>query len=255
MKLGLLKKVTVRLTVSIAMFIGVGINAAHAGIPVIDSSNLTQNVMTALQTAQQYAQQIQQYQTQLQQYETQIKNSVAPAAYLWDAANSTITKITSLVNQVNNLHSSQLDSYLSNFQNASFYSSSPCFKATGCSGTTYNQMVQNGLSASATTKQANDQLLKTLDQQQSQLQTDAANLSSMQNNATTAVGQMSAIQSANQLASATNNNLLQLRALILAQQQAAAAKSAADLDKQAKQDAASAYVHTATFTASPSVSY
>jgi P-type conjugative transfer protein TrbJ len=162
-----------------------------------------------------------------------------------------------VVNQVQNLRNSNgaLDAYLNNFQNASFYSNSPCFKATGCSGSTYNAMVQSGISASTTTKQANDSLLRTLDQQQAQLQADSANLQQLQSGATSAVGQMSAIQSANQLASATNNNLLQLRALLIAQQQAAAAKQAAELDKQAQQDAASAYVHTATFTASPAVSY
>jgi P-type conjugative transfer protein TrbJ len=252
MKFGLLRNLAAKLTLAFSLFAGFGVNVAHAGIPVIDAGNLTQNIVQALQTVSMYAQQIQQYQTQLQQYETEIKNSVAPAAYLWDQAQSTINKITGLVNQVENLRNSNgaLDAYLNNFQNAGFYSNSPCFKATGCSGSDWNQLAQKSITGSQTSKSANDALLRSLDQQQAQLQSDAANLSQMQTAATTAVGQMSAIQSANQLASATNNNLLQIRALLIAQQQAVAAKRAADLDKDAQTSAAESNARSGTFKAS-----
>ena len=63
----------------------------HAGIPVIDGGNLTQNMLTALESiaqtlkqAEQYAKQVEQYQTQLEQYENQLQNTAAPAAYIWD---------------------------------------------------------------------------------------------------------------------------------------------------------------------------
>ena len=55
---------------------------AHAGgIPVIDGANLSQTVMTAIESVAQTLKQIEQYQTQLQQYENQLQNTVAPAAY------------------------------------------------------------------------------------------------------------------------------------------------------------------------------
>ncbi|WP_455737772.1 hypothetical protein [Aquipseudomonas alcaligenes] len=65
--------------------------STHAGIPVIDGGNLTQNMLTALESiaqtlkqAEQYAKQVEQYQTQLEQYENQLQNTAAPAAYIWD---------------------------------------------------------------------------------------------------------------------------------------------------------------------------
>ncbi|MDR8093091.1 P-type conjugative transfer protein TrbJ [Burkholderia gladioli] len=258
MSFAFLRNLAAKSAIAFSVFLCIGVNSAHAGIPVVDGSNLAQNVMTALQTAQSYAQQLQQYQTQLQQYENEIKNTVAPAAYLWDQAKQTIGKITGIVNQVQALRDSNggaLTSYLNNFKDASFYSNSPCFKAAGCSGSTYNQMIQGTLSSTTTTKEANDALLRALDQQQNQLQGDAANLASLQSGATTAIGQMQAIQSANQLSSAMSNNLLQMRALMLAQMQAAAARQAADLDRQAQQDASKAYIRTTTYSASPVVSY
>ena len=53
------------------------------GIPVIDVSNLAQNVVTAMKQVSAYAQQVQQYQLQLQQYANQVKNTVAPATQIW----------------------------------------------------------------------------------------------------------------------------------------------------------------------------
>ncbi|MGB0129579.1 MAG: type IV secretion system protein, partial [Rhodocyclaceae bacterium] len=60
------------------------ITPAQAGIPVIDSGNLVQNVMTAVESVAQTLKQIEQYQTQLQQYENMLQNTMAPAAYIWD---------------------------------------------------------------------------------------------------------------------------------------------------------------------------
>lgn len=56
------------------------ITACTAGIPVVDGTNLTQNIMSAIEAVAQTAKQIQEYQTQLQQYENQLQNTMAPAA-------------------------------------------------------------------------------------------------------------------------------------------------------------------------------
>ncbi|MGS0755503.1 type IV secretion system protein [Roseateles sp. GG27B] len=65
----------------------------NAAIPVIDAGNLAQNVMTAVESVAQTMKQVQQYQTQLQQYENMLKNTTTPAAYIWDGANSTMSKL------------------------------------------------------------------------------------------------------------------------------------------------------------------
>ena len=67
------------------------------GIPVIDYSNLVQNVMTALKQVAAYAQQVQQYQLQLQQYANQVKNTVAPVAQVWQAAQGTMNSVMGTV--------------------------------------------------------------------------------------------------------------------------------------------------------------
>src|SRR5471032_2641224 len=59
---------------------------AYAGIPVIDGSNLSQNIITAVENVAHTLKQIQQYQTQLQQYQNMLQNTTAPAQQIWDMA-------------------------------------------------------------------------------------------------------------------------------------------------------------------------
>ena len=70
----------------------------QAGIPVIDGGNLAQNIMTAIESVAQTLKQIEQYQTQLQQYENQLQNTMAPAAYIWDQAQTTINRLIAAQN-------------------------------------------------------------------------------------------------------------------------------------------------------------
>ena len=64
-------------------------------------------------------------------------------------------------------------------------------------------------------KQANDAMVKGIVQQQAQIQADAANLQRLQSQASTADGQMKALMAANQLAALQQEQLLQIRALLL----------------------------------------
>lgn len=77
--------------------------------------------------------------------------------------------------------------------------------------------------------------LRLLTNQQETLQSDADNLADLQTQATGAQGQMEAIQAANQLASAQTNQLLQIRSLLVSQQNAAATLAQAEADKEAQQ--------------------
>lgn len=79
-----------------------------------------------------------------------------------------------------------------------------------------------------------------LDKQQSNLTADAATLQRLQSAAQGATGQMQAIGYANQLASQQANQLLQIRGLLIAQQNAVATKMQADADLEARQQAAHA---------------
>ncbi len=213
---------------------------ASAGIPVIDAGNLVQNVMTAIESVSQTLKQIEQYQTQLQQYENMLQNTVAPAAYIWDQAQSTINGLMSAADTLS-YYKTQLgsiDGYLSKFQDVAYYRSSPCFNGSGgCTDAERAAMEENRRLASESQKKANDALFKALDKQQDALKNDARQLQRIQSAAQNADGQMEAIGYANQLASQQANQLLQIRGLMIAQQNAVAVQAAQQQDQTARDQA------------------
>ncbi|ECH9341667.1 P-type conjugative transfer protein TrbJ [Salmonella enterica subsp. diarizonae] len=215
---------------------------AKAGIPVIDGTNVIQTTISALNNVQAVAKQIQQYQTQLQQYENMLRNTVAPAAYIWDKANSTINKLLQAQDTLNYYknQAGSLDSYLKRYQDINYYRSSPCFNSNiECTTAELKALHNAEKDNSEARKKANDAVFKAIDQQQETLQTDADNLRDLQSQASGAKGQMEAIQAANQFASAQANQLLQIRSLLVAQQNAATTLAQAQADKEAQQAAAS----------------
>jgi P-type conjugative transfer protein TrbJ len=112
-------------------------------------------------------------------------------------------------------------------------------------------MEDNRRLAAESQKRANDALFRGLDQQQTNLQSDAARLRTLQSAAQGATGQMQAIGYANQLASHQANQLLQIRALLVAQQNAVATQMQAQADKDAKTQAADEQFRRGTYRASP----
>lgn len=233
------------------------ITTAHAGIPVIDSANLTQTVLSATESVAQTLKQIEQYRTQLQQYENMIQNTAAPAAYIWDQATSTMTQLRGSIDTLSYYknQAGSLDGYLSKFQNVSYYRSSPCFNI-GCTKAEWDAMNQasNSLS-SETQKKANDALFKGLDKQQDAMETDARQLQRLQSSAQGATGQMQAIGFANQLASNQANQLLQIRGLLVAQQNAVASRNQVIADREAKEATAAEQLRKGDYHTSPAVSW
>ena len=194
------------------------------GIPVLDVSNLVQNTTTALKQVQAYAQMVQSYQLQLQQYANMVKNTVAPVAQIWQTAQGTMNSVMGTVNMFQN--GSQLQGYLSQFQNVNYWLSAP--------PTAYTYQT----AGSVAQKQANDAMVKGIVQQQAQIQADAANLQRLQSQASTADGQMKALMAANELAALQQEQLLQIRAMLLAEQQALAARNATLANDEAMREAA-----------------
>ena len=230
----------------------------QAGIPVIDGGNLAQNIMTAIESVAQTLKQIEQYQTQLQQYENQLQNTMAPAAYIWDQAQTTINRLIAAQNTLayyeNQLGS--LDRYLAKFQDVAYYRSSPCFNGSGgCTPAEKAAMEENRRLASESQKKANDALFQTVADQQTALKDDARTLERLQGAAQGATGQLQAIGYANQLASQQANQLLQIRTMLTAQHNAEAARIAAELDAEARGDARAEQMRTWTFRPSPADNY
>ena len=213
---------------------------AYAGIPVIDGTNLAQDIMTAIESVAQTLKQIEQYRTQLQQYENMLQNTAAPAAYIWDQAQTTINGLMNAVDTLSYYERQlgSLDSYLDKFQDVNYYKSSPCFTNAGCSAAEWNAMKQVQQLASQSQKKANDALFKGLKNQQQNLKNDATTLQRLQSSAQGASGQMQALGYANQLASQQANQLLQIRGLLIAQQNAVTTRMQAEADREAQQQAA-----------------
>jgi P-type conjugative transfer protein TrbJ len=218
-----------------------------AGIPVIDGTNLSQNVLSAteevaqtLRQVQQYATQLSQYSTQLQQYRNMMQNSAQPSSFTWANATQTISRLNNTLNTLSGFQSQfgTLSNYVNQYRNHSQYANSACFNNNSCTPgalASLNDRLKLGSQAQQTANAAN---IQAIDSQQTALQTDAATLQRLQANAQGAAGQMAAIQYANQLASNQANQLLQLRALLIAQQTADATRNQVIADREAQQQAA-----------------
>ena len=242
-----------RLMLTALAILGTGVTPAQAaGIPVIDSSNLRQNMVTSLESAAQTLKQIEEYRTQLKQYENQLRNTLAPSAYIWDQAVSTVKNLRTAMNSLD-YYKNQLGN-LNKFQDLAYYRSSPCFTAEGCTeaqwAATRRAMSENRKLASENQKKANDAVLRILESQQDALQRDARNLERIQSAAQGAQGQMQALGYLNQLASHQANQLLQLRAMMLTMYGAQIARMQAEADREALHQAAGEKFRRGTFVRS-----
>lgn len=230
---------------------------AYAGIPVIDGVNLSQNIVTAIEEVAQTLQQINQYQTQLQQYQNMLQNTAAPLTNIWDAAQSTMSQLNSSINTLN-YYKNQLgsiNSYLGKFADTATYMNSPCYSSAGCTPAQWAAMAGSRTLGNQSQKKATDALFQGLDQQQTNMQNDASTLQNLQSGAQGASGQMQAIGYANQLASHQANQLLQIRGLLIAQQNVIATRNQALADREAQEAAASSQLRMGTYRTSPAQSY
>jgi type IV secretion system protein TrbJ len=206
--------------------------SVQAMMPVIDATNLVQNILTALQTISQTEKQVEQYRTQLQQYENDLKNSTNPPGWIWDQAQNTISQLLNTMNALNayQQQAGGINDYLNNFHGASDYVNDPnAYSDSGLSA-----MENSRIMASDSEKKADDDLFKATKSQQTSLQNDARTLKRLQTSCQSASGQMEAIQYANQFAGEQANQLLQIRALMIAQQNDIAAHNQAEAVREAQ---------------------
>ncbi len=210
------------------------VRPVHAGgLPVFDAANTAEAVA-------QTAKQIEEYKTQLQQFENQIKNTIAPSAYIWAKAQHTMNRLIQAQNLIK-YYAEQggIENYLLRYRNAGFYSSSPCFQlGVKCSQAAFQEVIEGQKNSTESQEAANDSLLRGLEKHHDDMPLDAAHLELLQSNAQTAEGRLEAIQYANQLASYQSNQLLQMRAMMIAKHNAENARQQAQVDVEAMQQAA-----------------
>lgn len=215
-------------------------NIRAGGMAVIDMANIKQTSITAYENVEMRLKQIDQYRTQLQQYENMLRNTVAPAAYVWAKAEYTMNRLVQASNTLKYYQDQGgVENYLNRYRNASYYSGSPCFNLGGnCTDTAWDLIKQGQNTSTNAQKSANDASLRGLEIHQDGAPLDAAHLQLLQSRAETAGGQLEAIQYANQLAAYQSNQLLQLRTMMIAQFNAENAKNQALVDKEAINQAA-----------------
>ena len=211
---------------SVALLLAAALpETSPAVIPVEDYAALPHIIETDLKTVAAYAQQVQQYQLQIQQYVNQLKNTlgITPALQIWQSAQQTMGSLMGVVSIFKN---GSLANTLSQFQNVNYWLQVPP-----------NSMTFQ-TSGSVFQKQANDAMMEGLVKQTAQIQTDAATLERLQSQAGSATGQMQALSAANELAALEQAQLLQIRALLVQEQQALAARNATSANDGAMRQAA-----------------
>lgn len=216
------------------------LNAFSSGAPVFDMANWLQNGKMIMNQVSEYKTQVDQYNNQLQQYQNMLDNTKSLNSYQWDNANSVINNLLESTNTIDyyKQEAGSLQGYLDRFQSQEYYQKTPCFNDSGqCSTQELKKINQNRLTASVAEKRANDAMIKGIDKQQQSLKDDSIKLHTLQSQAQSAVGQKQALQAATQLASNQSHQLLQIRGVLLAQQNAQAVKDASAANKEAIQTA------------------
>ncbi|MFU8797900.1 MAG: conjugal transfer protein TrbJ [Gammaproteobacteria bacterium] len=234
----MMKKVThLFLTNIIVLFIGFLFSvSANAAMPVFDAANLINTAATVTKL-----------QDQFKQMEANIKSL---DGYNFDAVT---TNIDALIGDIDTLqyfkarHGS-INNYLAKFNDMKYYKDK-CFSNKGCSPDEWKAIQ---LLAFEAQKKANDAMLKNVDRQQTELKKDSSQLATLQNSTRSAAGHMQAIQNTNQLASYQSHQMLQIRGLLVAQQNAEATRAHAEANRKSLEAAADEKFLTTSFKPTPS---
>jgi type IV secretion system protein TrbJ len=208
-------------------------------IPVIDYASITQEIKQGLTQLQQYSNAVQQLQTQIATYKNQLLQAtgIAPAAQLWQTAQGSLNQLTGVVNMFQS--EAGVQGYLQNAKDINYWLES---MPTG-------QSVSQSLGYwSGSQKTANQQLVQEIQQQEQQIASDSQALQRLQAQASSAVGTNQALTVGNEMAALQQKQLMEVRTLLISEQQALAANSGSASTKQAMQDAATKDAFNSPYT-------
>jgi len=198
--------------------------AEASGIPTVDIAAIAQAILQVMESIQQTTALMDQYQTQLEQYENQLQHSLAPAAYIWEQASLTMSKLerAQAMLDVYNNQLGGLEGYLGQFKDVNWYKRSPCFSKNGCTPEELKAMTE--VHERILTEQNNAQLKtnqKSVELAALQIkiaESASKQIKQIQNQASSAQGQLQAIGATNQFAALQGEQLIninhQLSALI-----------------------------------------
>jgi type IV secretion system protein TrbJ len=213
------------------------------GDVVFDPSNLAQNITSAISEITQELKQVEQYTTQIrelmtakQQLDDMLQNTQQLTQFNWDDAQGIVSQLLSLTHTID-YYKNQLgsfDNFLGQFQAIDYYRLLPCIGGNTCTSSDRAKLAENNRFGSEARKKANDAMFRGIDLQQQTMKKDAQHLRELQQAAQSSTGRLQVLQAANEFASEQTNQLLQIRGLLVAQQNALATQMQVQNDKEAR---------------------
>jgi type IV secretion system protein TrbJ len=211
---------------------------------VLDGGNLVQNTVSAIQDVNAVLKQVEQYKTQLDDYAAHLRDLAAPAVWVWDLGTDTVAtaervqkKLTDYRQLIGDTHQS-----LAQLGDPNYYRSSPCYNRQGTyggCGAFLEAMQEQQRRRTQTQYEANEALFDALDAQHNSMNDRLKRLKKLVKTSQAADGQLKALQAANQLTSAQIAELMEIRSLLIAQQNVAVEAKRAEMADQAAAQAAS----------------
>ena len=223
--------------------------AARSQWVVTDPGNLVQSVISAIQDINAVLKQVEQYKTQLDQYTAQLRDIAAPAAYVWDLVDDTVATAQKVSEKFGDRRKLLKDVHASLKQlgEPDYYRNSPCYGKSGVDRTlkggcgalleALRTAQEEGVQAQY---EANEELFETLEKQHESMTKRLERTQKLVKNSQDAKGQLQAVQATNQLASAQIAELMEIRSLLITQQNLQVEAKRQELAQQAAAQAATA---------------
>ena len=199
---------------------------AHAGVPGVFATEYTQ-LLNYAELVGQLEKQVSMVENQLTQISDMTKHGLTITDQLFGTVASDIANLRQIVN------TGQALSYTMSNMDGAFKVRFPGYSSTTNYGQSYQQWSQTSLDRTLGA-------LKAAGLQNSQFDSDTALLTTLQNQSTSSVGRMQALEVGNQIAENQSEQLMKLRQLMMADMQSKAAfqgaQIQADATKQANSD-------------------
>jgi P-type conjugative transfer protein TrbJ len=222
-------------------------------VDAFDGAVLAPSMTGAISNMAQQLKQIEQYRLQLQQYVNMLQNTMNPGLFIWDNAQETMNDLRYMIDTVSFYRQlyGTVAGFTGNFHDMAWYRNAQCFKEPGCSPSQWGLILENEVIGAQSQKKSIEALFRGLERQYDTLNLDSRRLKRLQLAAQTSSGQAEVMQHNNMLTSEGANQLMQIRAALLAQQNMDATRQQAQADREAMQMAADRNARQGTFQPSP----
>lgn len=207
----------------------VSLQRAGAQIPVIDASNLAQNVIQAARLLQEINNQIQSLQNEATMLENEAKNLTSLNVSSLNGITGDLQQIGNLMNQAQGI-SFQVQSVETAFNRL--------YPHQYGAGTSIPQLVSDAQSRWQDARSAFRQTMMVQSQIAQTVQTDTSKLGALINASQSAIGSLQAQQATNQLLALSIKQQLQIQSLMVAQGRAEALNDANNAEAEAEGSAA-----------------